>query len=230
MAEGHRERLRRRFQEENIDTIPDYVVLEMMLQGILPRRDTREIGRELIRVFGGLPQVLDAPVSELCKVPGMGESAAQFIKLIPSFYRRYCADKWKDPIIFTEVEDACKYLESQFIGYKSEVLIAMCMDANCKLLACRPVFEGSVNAVDISVRSVLQFALAFNASRVIIGHNHLHGDAFPSYDDLETTKKIYNALSYVNIHLDDHIIVVENDHVSLAQSGFLPQAKTKEEK
>ena len=223
MAEGHRERLRKRFQEENIDTIPDYIVLEMMLQGIITRHDTRELARTLIKSFGGLPQVLDAPIPELCKIPGMGESAASFIKLIPSFYRRYCIDKWEKPVLFTCVEDAAHFLELQFIGYDKEVLIAMCMDANCRLIACRPVFEGSVNAVDVSVRSVLQFALAFNASRVIIGHNHLNGDAFPSYDDLETTKKIYNALTYVNIRLDDHIIVVQNDHISLAQSGFLPR-------
>ncbi len=221
MAEGHRDRLRRRFEEENIDTIPDYIVLERMLQGVISRRDTCELARQLILEFGGIPQVIDAPVSELCKIPGMGEAAASYIKLIPAFYRRYCIDKWEKPIIFSYVDHAAEYLAKHFIGYDHEVLIVMCMDSNNKLLACRPVFEGSINAIDVSVRKVLQFALAFDATRVIIGHNHLHGDAIPSADDLLTTQKIAIALSSAGIHLDDHIIVAQDDHVSLAQSNIL---------
>ncbi len=222
MAEGHRERLRRRFEEENIDTIPDYIVLERMLQGMISRRDTCELARQLIREFGGIPQVIDAPVSELCKVPGMGEGAASYIKLIPAFYRRYCTDKWEKPVIFSHVDNAAEYLASHFIGYNHEVLIVMCLDSNSKLLACRPVFEGSINALDISIRKILQFALSFEATRVIIGHNHLHGDALPSADDIYTTGKIAIALSSAGIRLDDHIIVAQDDHISFAQSNILP--------
>ena len=228
MAEGHRERLRRRFEEENIDTIPDYIVLERMLQGIIVRRDTCELARTLIKEFGGIPQVLDAPVSELCKVPGMGETAASYIKLIPAFYRRYVTDKWKKPHIFSHVAAAADYLAKHFIGYTHEVLIVMCLDANNKLLACRPVFEGSINAIDISIRKVLQFALAFNATRVIIGHNHPQGDAIPSSDDILTTQRLYNALIYAGIRLDDHIIVAEDDHISFAQSDILPNINNPE--
>ncbi|MBR5542514.1 MAG: hypothetical protein IKU65_00245, partial [Oscillospiraceae bacterium] len=150
MAAGHRERLRRRFLEENIDTIPDYIVLEMMLCGIISRRDTCEVARELIKIFGGLSQVLDAPVTELCKVPGMGETAAQFIKLIPQFYRKYRLEKWGHPTVLDSIESAANYLADHFIGYDREVVIVLCMDANGRFIACRPVFEGTINAVEIS--------------------------------------------------------------------------------
>lgn len=222
MAVGHRERLRKRFKEENIETIPDYIVLEYMLYGIITRRDTCELARTLIKEFGSIPGVLDAPVSELCKVPGMGETVAEYIKLIPQFYRRYCLDKWNKPCIFNNVSEATSYLSTHFIGYNTEVLIVMCLDGNNKLISCRPVFEGSINAIDISVRKILQFALAFDSSRVIIGHNHLHGDAIPSIDDLYSTQQIFNALLYAGIHLDDHIIFAGDDHISLAQSNLLP--------
>lgn len=222
MADGHRERLRKRFKEESIETIPDYIVLEYMLHGIITRRDTCELARTLIKEFGSIPGVLDAPVSELCKVPGMGETAAEYIKLIPKFYRRYCLDQWNKPCIFNNVNDATKYLSEHFIGYDTEVLIVMCLDGNNKLLSCRPVFEGSINAIDISVRKILQFALAFDSARVIIGHNHLHGDALPSLEDLDSTQQIFNALLYAGIRLDDHIIFSNGDHISLAQSNIIP--------
>lgn len=220
MAEGHRERLRRRFDEENIDTIPDYIVLERILQGVIARRDTRELARTLIKEFGGLPQVIDAPISELCKVPGMGETSASYIKLIPAFYRKYYIDKWEKPKVFNSVSAAADFLSAHFIGYNYEALIVLCLDAHSRLIACRPIFEGSVNALDISVKKILQFALTYNASRVILGHNHISGDAFPSASDLDSTIRIYNALRYIDVALDDHIIVAADDYISLSQSDF----------
>ena len=61
MAAGHRERLRKRFMVEDIDNIPEYIVLEMLLTGVVRRRDTSELARELIAAFGSLAKVIDAP-------------------------------------------------------------------------------------------------------------------------------------------------------------------------
>ncbi len=220
MAEGHRERLRKRFLEENIDTIPDYIVLEMMLHGVISRCDTCELARTLIREFGGLPQVIDAPIHELLKIRGMGERAAIHLKLIPHYYRKYSTLKWGKALVFNDAETVGHYMLDKLIGYENEILLVACMDTNCKLLACKPVFEGTINAVNISIRKVVEFALQFNSARVIIAHNHLSGNALPSADDLETTRQLYTALNYVGIKLDDHIIVAGDDFISLAQSGF----------
>ncbi len=220
MAEGHRDRLRQRFREENIDTIPDYIVLEMMLHGVISRCDTCELARTLIREFGGLPQVIDAPMHELMKIRGMGERAAMHLKLIPQYYRKYSTLKWGKSVVFNSAETVGKYMLDRLIGYENEILLTACMDTNCKLLACKPVFEGTINAVNISIRKVVEFALQFNSARVIIAHNHLSGNALPSADDLETTRQLHAALEYVGIRLDDHIIVAGDDFISLAQSGF----------
>ncbi len=220
MAEGHRQRLRERFNEENIDTIPEYIVLEMMLQGIISRCDTCELARTLIKEFGGLAQVIDAPVTELMKVKGMGERAASFIKLIPKFYRKYCQSKWDDPTILNSTEEAGQYMLEKLSGYDTEVLLVACLDTNCKLISCKKVFEGSINAVNISNRKIVEFALQCNASRVILAHNHISGNALPSDYDHITTKQIIYALKCVDIKVDDHIIVAGNDYVSFSESGF----------
>lgn len=212
--------MRKRFLEENIDTIPDYIVLEMMLHGVISRCDTCELARTLIREFGGLPQVIDAPMHELLKIRGMGERAAMHLKLIPQYYRKYSTLKWGNSLVFNDAETVGKYMLDKLIGYENEILLAACMDTNCKLLACKPVFEGTINAVNISIRKIVEFALQFNSARVIIAHNHLSGNALPSADDLETTRQLHTALNYVGIRLDDHIIVAGDDFISLAQSGF----------
>ena len=100
-----------------------------------------------------------------------------------------------------------------------EKIYLLCLDAKCKVLACKEIGEGSVNSAGISTRKVVETALAVGASAVILAHNHPSGIALPSAEDLQTTRRIAMALQAVEIPLVDHIIVADYDHISLAQSG-----------
>jgi len=68
MAEGHRERLKRRFLKEGLQNFEPYQALELLLFYAIPRRDTSPTARELIKHFGSFSAVLSAPVEELKKV------------------------------------------------------------------------------------------------------------------------------------------------------------------
>ena len=84
-----------------------------------------------------------------------------------------------------------------------------------KLLDSCIIAHGSVNAADINIRLIMQRALLFNASVVVLAHNHPSGLADPSPADISTTLQIYRALSLAEIHLWDHIIVGDNDVTSM---------------
>ena len=95
----------------------------------------------------------------------------------------------------------------------------LCLDAKCKVLCCLELCEGSVNSAGISVRKVVEKALAAKATSVILAHNHPSGIAVPSPEDMQTTRRIAEGLRAVEIPLVDHIIVADGDHVSMASSG-----------
>ena len=94
------------------------------------------------------------------------------------------------------------------------------MDAKCKVLCCKELGEGSVNSAGISIRKIVELALGVNATSVVLAHNHPSGVAFPSDEDIQTTRRLAAALQTVDIYLADHIIVAEDDYVSLVQSGY----------
>jgi DNA repair protein RadC len=63
---GHRERLRKHFQEEGLDTFEDHQILELLLFHVIPRGDTNPIAHRLIKKFGSFSAVLEAdPLSNL---------------------------------------------------------------------------------------------------------------------------------------------------------------------
>ena len=114
-----------------------------------------------------------------------------------------------------------QYLVPFFHGEQEEVVYLLCLDAKCKALCCVPVHRGSITVASISVRKIVQTALNQNAASVVLAHNHPSGYALPSQEDLDTTRTLQTALQSVGIVLADHIIVADDDYVSLADDGYL---------
>ena len=76
-------------------------------------------------------------------------------------------------------------------------------------------------SASLNIRKVVETALLTSASAVILAHNHPSGVALPSADDEAATRQVQEALSTIGVELVDHIIVADQDFVSMADSGLL---------
>ena len=215
---GHRERLKQRFLEEGLDNFTDVQVLELLLFYAIPQRDTNPIAHGLLDHFGSLSQVLDAPVEELKKVDGIKDNAATLLSLVTQICRYYQVDSAQRVEVLDSLEACGQYLVPRFFGRTRETVFLLCLDAKCKVICCKELGEGSVNAASISIRKVVETALNSNATSVVLAHNHPSGLALPSEEDILTTKRLYMALQAVDIVLADHMVVADGDYVSMAQS------------
>lgn len=215
--DGHRQRLRKRFEDEGLDNFTEHQVLELMLFYCIPRSDTNVIAHYLLDRFKNLKGVLEAPVQELKKVPGVGEKAALFLSILNSFVRYYQVKNVSKRKRINTSEDAWGYLKDYFSGRRNETVFLLCLDAKCDVLACLEVGEGSVNSAAVPIRRIVEMALGANASSVILAHNHPSGLAIPSGEDVQTTKRLAMALQAVDVVLADHIVVADNDYTSLVK-------------
>ena len=77
-----------------------------------------------------------------------------------------------------------------------------------------------MNSAGVPIRRIVETALGANATTVVLAHNHPSGLALPSGEDITTTCRVAAALSAVEINLADHIVVADDDFVSIAQSGY----------
>lgn len=218
--DGHRQRLKNRFLQEGLDGFTDIQALELLLFYCVPRKDTNELAHRLIGHFGSFAQVLDATPDELHKVPGVGESTAAFLPLIKSAARFYDVDRNANIRILRTVEECGSYLVPYFAMQRNEVVYLLCLDAKCKVLACKEVGEGSVNSASVPIRRIVEMALGANATSVVLAHNHPSGIAVPSEEDRFTTHRLAIALRAVEIELVDHLVIADDEFVSLVQSGY----------
>lgn len=215
---GHRNRVKDRFRKEGLDSFDEVHALELLLFFAVPQGDTNPLAHELLQRFGSLSQVLEAPAEELEKVPGVGSHVSTLIRLITAFSRYYMVNRTSQFQVLTTTEQCGNYLLPYFFGRRDETVFLLCLDAKCKVLCCKEVGRGSVNSAGVSIRKVVETALGVNATTVILAHNHPSGVAVPSREDIFTTKRLAKALDGVDIILADHIIVADDDFVSLADS------------
>lgn len=143
-----------------------------------------------------------------------------FLRLVTEVGRYYQVDKAKQVKILPTIEDCGRYLIPHFHGRRNETVLLLCMDAKCKVICCKEIGEGSVNSAGVPIRRIVETALGVTATTVVLAHNHPSGLALPSGEDIETTHRVAAALNAVEIQLADHIVVADDDFVSIAQSGY----------
>lgn len=220
LHEGHRKRMRERFIKSGLDDFAPHNVLEFLLFYSIPRGDTNPIAHRLIDSFGSLSGVFDATLEELMKVKGVGESTAILISMVPQMARKYLEDKADSVNVMGGCSDIGAYLLPKFVGRTNEALMMVSIDNKNKIISCSVVAEGTVDSAKVSRRRVMEEAMKVNATRVILAHNHPRGVAVPSSEDVVMTREIGKLFAQVGIELVDHIIIADDDYVSMAASGF----------
>lgn len=217
---GHRSRLKGEFLARGLAGMPDHKALELLLCFAIPQGDVNPLAHRLVDAFGSLSGVFNATPEQLMAVKGVGEHAACLIKLIPALGGRYQADRSHLGDILDTTDRLGEYLAPEFFGQRNEVTVVLCLDAKCKVLQCQQLAEGTADSTSLSLRKMMEVALACNASQVVLAHNHISNIAAPSQEDILATKMAYDAFRQIDILLRDHLIFAFDDFVSLRDSGI----------
>lgn len=220
LHEGHRDRLRSEFLNlgEN-QTMHDHKLLEMLLFYAIPRKDTNGIAHTLINTFGSFSAVFDADVEALAEIKGMTKNAAVLIKTIVPIIRKYVDSKGDAPNCIMSFEDIGKYFMSKYLGIKSETSSMLCLKGKGDIISFEIISDGDLDSTGLSIRTVLEKVIKTSATAVVLAHNHPSGIALPSAQDIAVTKMVSDALSAISVPLVDHIIIANNDYISMAQSS-----------
>lgn len=219
--DGHRQRMKSRFLEAGLDGFNDHNALEMLLFYALPRKDTNELAHKLLNHFGSLAAVLEADQKALSEIEGIGENASVLLKLIPAISRRYMEEVMAPRKSVESAEQLGRYFIAKFMYFQDEVCYALLLDNANRVITCKQISKGVVNATEVGVRTLIELAMKYRASGVIIAHNHPNGMPEPSREDEDCTVTVQNMLNVVGVKLIDHIIVGGGVYYSFKQCGVM---------
>lgn len=80
---------------------------------------------------------------------------------------------------------------------------------------------GTLNSSPVHPREVFKAAILANAAAVVFVHNHPSGDATPSGEDMETTRRLAEAGKIIGIEILDHVVIGDGCWCSLKERGIL---------
>lgn len=218
---GHRDRLRERFLKAGSDAFSDHELLELMLFGVILRRDVKPLAKALLARFGSLNHLIGAPIAEIMQVKGIGESAAIHIKSLHAILLRAGQQELENKPIMNSWSALLSYLKLSLANETREQFRVLFLNNKLKLISDEMMGDGTIDHAPVYPREIARRALELAASSIILVHNHPSGDPKPSGNDISMTRKIIQSLQSIEVEVHDHIIVGSQGTVSMKAIGLI---------
>ncbi len=221
--QGHRKRLRQKFNRSGLAAFHDYEIVELLLSLGTPRRDCKLPAKEAIRRFKTLRGVLEAPAEELQQIDGIGPHSTFGIKLVQAVAREFLKEKIMEKPFYTSSKEVFDYLYHSMRDLKKEVFKVIYLSGQNQIIDTADLFEGTVNSSAVSLREVIEGAIKHNAVSLIFVHNHPSGNPEPSTSDKDLTRELVYAGKIMRVRVLDHIIIGDNRYFSFAGDGLIEE-------
>lgn len=178
------------------------------------------LASRLLKQFGSLASIGAATETELRQCALYGESWLDSFLSI----RQLVWDGYREEAVRTQINVNDKrfhrYLITLSRGRRHETMWGFFTDAAGFLISEEELGQGDEKELKISARRIFARALAIDARRIVLAHNHTSGSTKPSLADIEHTIKLDEHARVLGISIDDHLIIGLRQVTSMRQGGY----------
>jgi len=179
-----------------------------------------ELSKRILKdVKDNLAELSRLTIADLKKYKGIGEAKAITIAAALELGRRRSAATMTDKEKIKESHDAFILFQRELGDLNYESFCILLLNRANQVLKTIKVSDGGITGTVVDPRKIFKIALDWNATSVILGHNHPSGQVNPSEADLKMTIKMKNAGEVLDIQVLDHIIVGDGNYYSFADEG-----------
>lgn len=216
------ERPRERLIREGPSALSTQEIIAILLRTGTRNESALQLAAKVLRAFDGLKLLKDATVEEFCQIKGIKEAKAVELVAAIELGKRIHSAHVYDRYVIRSPEDASNYVMEEMRFLKQEHFVALYLNAKNEVIHRQTLFIGSLNASIVHPREVFKEALRRSACSLICVHNHPSGNPEPSREDIEVTKRLFEAGKIIGIEMLDHLIIGDRKYVSLKERGYVP--------
>ncbi len=221
--EGHRERLREKFNQSGLAAFLDYEIVELLLTLGTARKDCKPQAKEAIERFKTLRGVLQAPPEELQKIKGISSHNTFVIKFVQELAGEFLKEQILNKPYCKSSQEVFNYLCHSMRDLKKETFKVMFLNAQNQIIEVESLFEGTLNTSAVYAREIIERSIRHNAAALIFAHNHPSGNPAPSDNDKQITQDLVFAANTMQMKVLDHIIIGDNSYFSFADEGLIEE-------
>ena len=211
-----------KYKKYGLSSLTDKELLAIIIRSGTKTLSSLDIAEKILQFNDNvsLTNIISMSDDELKKIDGVGEVKCIQIKALGELANRLSKANYPVNPLFNSAKIVADYLMEDMRHLTQEELWLLSLDIKGRLLRKSVLFRGGIDCCTVSMREIFIEALASSAVRIIIAHNHPSGDPYPSEDDIQLTKRIYNIGNELNIFLWDHIIIGDNSFFSLKSNNL----------
>ena len=170
----------------------------------------------LIRLF-------QMPLSDLMEIKGIGRVKAIQLKAVFELSSRIASRNAKSHMRMNNAQSvAAAYMETMR-HLTVETPYVLYLNSRLELIGEKKLTEGLLQNSVIDFRKIILEGYQKGAVSMVLLHNHPSGDPRPSQTDIELTNELSKIAAFMEIKLNDHIIIGDNSFFSFREAGYLMQ-------
>jgi len=162
-----------------------------------------------------------ASITELSKFKGIGGAKAISIIAALEIGRRRNESESGAIEVITSSRDGYNVMRRHLMDLNHEEFWIILLGRSNKVLGKELISKGGLSSTVCDPKIIFYSALQYQASGLILVHNHPSGNLKPSNEDIQLTKKISAAGRMLDIGVFDHLIITDGGYFSLADEGMM---------
>jgi DNA repair protein RadC len=158
-------------------------------------------------------------IAELTQYHGMGPAKAITILAACELGKRRSMTASEERQDLGSAAAIYHYMHPKLQDLDVEEFHVLMMNQAYKLIREVCISHGGITETAVDVRIIIKQALLCNATVLAVCHNHPSGQATPSRQDDEITRRIAKACELMRIYFLDHLIVTDGSYYSYREEG-----------
>lgn len=218
IAEQPREKL----MNHGVSQLSVSELLAILLRTGTKNSSALSLGNKIISKCGDdLTELHQITLEELCTIDGIGESKACQILAAVELGKRMKQSTVMRKAKLSSPNDVVNFFSAELNESKVEKFIAVLLNTKNEIINWDVISIGSLNASIVHPREVFNRAIKRSAASLIVVHNHPSGHIDPSREDINITKRLFEAGQLIGIPLIDHIIIGRDKYYSFKEENQL---------
>ncbi|MCR4879957.1 MAG: DNA repair protein RadC [Bacilli bacterium] len=188
-----------------IESLSDEELLAIILGNGTKEFNVIQLATNVLSQTGGLNGLMRSSYVSLTKIKGIKNARALSLASLITIFQRVDLKESKTPTY--SINEILKKYQKSLLVDRQEKAIIVILNRFQKIIKEKVFSIGNDGGLSFSTREIFKEIYLNNGYSYYLIHTHPNASSEPSYEDIKSTRVIYQKSKKINLHLLDHFVI-----------------------